>query len=96
MILPSLGILEGESLLNDATGPVLYRLTVVAALTGAFSSAAAAGSFLFLSTGGVILGVACGFFASAQSASFLDFSTCAMPLMARVPIPLLRIGNGRT
>ena len=30
-------LLEGESLVNDATGLVLYRFAVVAALTGAFS-----------------------------------------------------------
>ena len=30
-------LLEGESLLNDATGLVLYRIAVVAALTGTFS-----------------------------------------------------------
>lgn len=30
-------ILEGESLVNDAAGLVLYRFTVAAAMTGAFS-----------------------------------------------------------
>src|SRR5215831_6795672 len=30
-------VLEGESLVNDATGLVLYRFAIVAALTGSFS-----------------------------------------------------------
>ncbi len=45
-------LLEGESLLNDATGLVLYRMAAVAALTGAFSGADAAGSFVLLIAGG--------------------------------------------
>jgi CPA1 family monovalent cation:H+ antiporter len=39
-------LLEGESLLNDATGLVLFRFAVAAALTGAFSASDALGSFL--------------------------------------------------
>jgi len=60
----TVALLEGESLLNDATGLVLYRLTVVAGLTGAFNSAAATGSFVGLIFGGVVLGVVCGIVAS--------------------------------
>ena len=37
-------LLEGESLLNDATGLVLYRIAVVAALTGAFNGMGAVAS----------------------------------------------------
>jgi CPA1 family monovalent cation:H+ antiporter len=51
-----LHILEGESLLNDASGLVCMRFAVVAALTGAFSFGAAAATFLWL----VIAGVGCG------------------------------------
>lgn len=65
-------LLEGESLLNDATGLVLYRMAVVAALTGAFSGTAAAGSFVLLILGGVALGIACGYLASALIARFLE------------------------
>ncbi len=65
-------LLEGESLLNDATGLVLYRIAVVAALTGTFSSVGAAGSFALLIMGGVAVGVACGYGASALIARFLD------------------------
>ena len=65
-------LLEGESLLNDATGLVLYRIAVVATLTGAFSSSNAAGSFLLLILGGVVVGVACGYVASTATGRFLD------------------------
>ncbi len=53
-------LLEGESLLNDATGLVLFRLAVVATLTGAFEPAAAVGSFVLLAVGGVGVGLAGG------------------------------------
>ena len=48
--------LEGESLLNDATGLVLFRFAVAAVLTGAFSIPAAAGSFAVLVAGGIAVG----------------------------------------
>ena len=51
-------ILEGESLLNDASGLVCLRFAVAAALTGTFSLWQAAGTFLWLALGGVAIGVA--------------------------------------
>ncbi|WP_338034048.1 Na+/H+ antiporter [Lichenicola cladoniae] len=65
-------LLEGESLLNDATGLVLYRFAVVATLTGAFSSTAAVGSFILLTVGGVAVGIACGYLVSTVTSRFLD------------------------
>ena len=53
-------LLQGESLLNDATGLVLFRFAVVAALTGAFSATAAVGSFALLSVGGAAIGFVIG------------------------------------
>ena len=53
-------LLEGESLVNDAAGLVLYRFAVVAALTGAFDAGEAAVSFVGLALGGVAAGVAFG------------------------------------
>lgn len=52
-----LHILEGESLLNDASGLVCMRFAVAAALTGAFSLANAAETFLWLAFGGVAIGI---------------------------------------
>lgn len=51
-----LRILEGESLLNDASGLVCMRFAVVAVLTGSFSPLAAVGSFLWLAIGGLAVG----------------------------------------
>jgi len=51
-------ILEGESLLNDASGLVCMRFAVAAALTGTFSIVEASGAFLWLAAGGVFIGVA--------------------------------------
>ncbi|MFL5251896.1 MAG: cation:proton antiporter, partial [Rhodopila sp.] len=53
-------LLEGESLVNDASGLVLYRLAVAAALTGAFSLSSAALNFITLSAGGIIVGLGFG------------------------------------
>lgn len=51
-------ILEGESLLNDATGLTCMRIAVIAATTGAFSVGNAIGTFLWLALVGVAVGVA--------------------------------------
>jgi monovalent cation/hydrogen antiporter len=50
-------ILEGESLLNDASGLVCMRFAVAAALTGAFSPLDAFGTFLWIAIGGIAIGV---------------------------------------
>ncbi|MBK4736627.1 Na+/H+ antiporter [Noviherbaspirillum pedocola] len=49
-------ILEGESLLNDATGLVCFRFAVAAALTGSFSLASASVTFLWLAAAGMVTG----------------------------------------
>lgn len=50
-------ILEGESLLNDASGLVCLRFAVAAAMTGVFSLPDAVLTFLWLAIGGVAVGV---------------------------------------
>jgi len=49
-------ILEGESLLNDASGLVCLRFAVAAALTGGFSIQNAALNFLWVALGGIAIG----------------------------------------
>ena len=56
-------ILEGESLVNDATALVAYRFAVVAVTTGSFSLAQAGGKFFIVGIGGVLIGVAVGWLA---------------------------------
>jgi CPA1 family monovalent cation:H+ antiporter len=51
-------IIEGESLLNDASGLVCFRFAVTAALTGHFSLARASLTFLWVALAGIAAGVA--------------------------------------
>jgi monovalent cation/hydrogen antiporter len=53
-------ILEGESLVNDATGIVAYRVAVAAVVTGAFSVWEAGLQFVVGAAGGIAVGFAVG------------------------------------
>ena len=50
-------VLEGESLVNDASGLVLYKFAVAAVLTSAFSLADASVQFLLVAAGGTAFGM---------------------------------------
>jgi CPA1 family monovalent cation:H+ antiporter len=50
-------LIEGESLVNDASGLVLYRFAVAAALTGTFSLVQATGQFVLVAAGGIVVGI---------------------------------------
>ena len=56
-------ILEGESLVNDATALVAYRFALAAVATGSFSLAHASGQFFIVATGGILTGLAIGWLA---------------------------------
>ncbi len=53
-------ILEGESLVNDATALVAYRMAVASVIGGAFSLSDAIGKFAIVSVGGIAVGLAGG------------------------------------
>ncbi|HLG75082.1 MAG TPA: Na+/H+ antiporter [Ktedonobacteraceae bacterium] len=53
-------IVEGESLINDATGLVVYTFAVAAAVTGAFQATTAGWQFIFVSVGGLAIGLLIG------------------------------------
>ena len=55
-----LTILEGESLLNDATALLIYRLAVGAAAAGSFSAAEVAPAFLLAVAGSLVAGPVLG------------------------------------
>jgi monovalent cation/hydrogen antiporter len=59
-----MALLEGESLVNDATGLVLYRFAVATAMTGVFSGWALIGQFGLIAVGGILLGIAMGWITS--------------------------------
>jgi CPA1 family monovalent cation:H+ antiporter len=51
-------ILEGESLVNDASGLVIYKFAVAAVMTGAFSLFDASVQFVEAAAGGIAIGIA--------------------------------------
>lgn len=51
-------ILEGESLLNDASGLVCMRFAVAAAVSGTFSAGDAVLTFVYVALGGIAIGLA--------------------------------------
>ena len=54
-------IVESESLVNDGTALVLYRVAVVAAISGAFSVWDASWRFVWAVVGGIAIGIVVGF-----------------------------------
>ena len=70
-------IVGGESLVNDGTGLVAYRLAVAAVVTGTFSAWEAGLDFLLVGGGGIILG--------------LIFARIVLPLWKRVTDPSIFI-----
>src|SRR5678816_363155 len=50
-------VIEGESLVNDATALVAYRFALMAIATGSFSLGKAALQFVMVATGGAIIGL---------------------------------------
>jgi len=58
-------ILNGESLINDASGLVAFKFAAAAAATGAFSFMEAAQEFILLAGGGFVAGLAVAFLIGA-------------------------------
>src|SRR5262249_43287401 len=56
-------VLEGESLLNDATALVAYRVAIAAVVTGTFSLTRATGQFFLVGLGGNAVGLVVGWLA---------------------------------
>lgn len=54
-------VLEGESLVNDASGLLLYQMAIAAAVAGQFTVPHAATVFSMLTVIGVAVGLACGY-----------------------------------
>ena len=53
-------VVEGESLVNDGTGLVLYRVAVAAVVTGSFSALYTGGLFVVSALGGILVGLVVG------------------------------------
>ncbi len=55
---PLMHMLQGEALMNDATGLVTFKFALAAAITGAFSLTEASFTFVLVALGGLAIGVA--------------------------------------
>ncbi len=82
-------ILEGESLLNDASGLVCFRFAIAAVMTGVFSVTQASLTFLWLALAGVAIGVAVTMLVTwAQRWLFRHFGEPAgSPILVNMLIP---------
>ncbi|QVN11805.1 Na+/H+ antiporter [Burkholderia sp. LAS2] len=65
-------ILEGEALMNDASGLVALKFAIAAALTGVFSLRAASVTFVIVAAGGLATGAIVAWLFSALSTRFLN------------------------
>jgi CPA1 family monovalent cation:H+ antiporter len=69
-----IAILDGESLVNDATSFTTYRFAVAAAVTGAFSLTEASVRFVTVVIGGIVAGMAVGWVAATVQRRLDDAS----------------------
>ena len=89
-------ILEGESLINDATALIAYRSAVVAATTvGSFSIAGTGLWFVVAALGGIAIGVLVGLLLTSAWAADLGPDARDRDLAPR-PVRGLPAGRGRS
>ncbi len=66
-------VLEGESLVNDATGLVAFQVALAAVVSGGFSATHAVGRFAFVAAGGVAFGLLVGWLVAHVHRRLDDF-----------------------
>jgi len=91
-------ILEGESLINDATALIAYRFAVAAAVYGTFSALDAGLSFVVVAAGGVAIGLAVGFVVTSAWARISDptleiMTSLLAPFAAYLPAEALGVSG---
>jgi CPA1 family monovalent cation:H+ antiporter len=91
-------ILEGESLVNDATGLVTLRFALAAAASGSFSATHAGLEFAWVVAGGVGLGLAVAMvfervFQLIKDASLLITVSLLVPYIAYLPAERLHVSG---
>jgi len=82
-------VLEGESLVNDASGLVIYKFAVAAVLTGVFSLWQASLQFVGVAVGGIVIGIFMGrlfvFIHRYLGDAFIEvLTTLAVPYVAYI------------
>jgi len=91
-------VLEGESLVNDATGLVIYKFAVAAVLTGVFSLWQASLEFVAVAGGGILIGFLMGqFFVVVHKYlgdAFIEvLTTLAVPYVAYIAAESLHVSG---
>src|SRR5262249_3750395 len=91
-------ILEGESLVNDATGLVTLRFALAAGASGSFSTTQAAMEFVWVVAGGVGLGLAVSLvftrvFHLIKNVSLLVTVSLLVPYIAYLPAERLHVSG---
>ena len=92
-------VLEGESLVNDATALVAYRFAIAAMVSGKFSLPEASGRFLFVVLVGTGIGLAMGWLASHLQRRLNDppvqitISLSLTPFAAYIPAERLHVSG---
>ena len=89
-------ILSTESIVNDATGIVVFNLALAALATGAFSLVDASASFLFLFFGGIAVGLAVGMLANLLSSTVrrLGYDDIVFHVLLDVAMPFITFLTG--
>ncbi|WP_308634068.1 Na+/H+ antiporter [Paenibacillus silvisoli] len=90
-------LLEGEALMNDASGLVAFKFAIAAALTGSFSLGNASVSFLLIAIGGIAVGAVTALLISGirvwLSRSGLEDETMHMLVHLLTPFALYMIAE---
>jgi Na+/H+ antiporter len=91
-------VLEGESLVNDATGLVIYKFAVAAVLTGMFSLWHASLEFVGVAAGGIVVGFLMGLFFvivhKYLGDAFIEvLTTLAVPYIAYIAAESLHVSG---
>lgn len=92
-------ILQGESLVNDATAIVIYRIALGVALGGTLSPGGALGSFALVSAGGISVGLTVGWLVGRlrhslpEDAPVENTVSLLTPLVAYLPAESLHVSG---
>lgn len=91
-------IIEGESLVNDSTALVIYRMALVALFTGSFSITDGAIYFISVTLGGILFGLIVGWISGKVLERISDPTLCiaasiVMPYLAYLPADRLELSG---
>ena len=91
-------VLTAESIVNDATGVVVFNLALAALVSGSFSPAQAGASFLYLFFGGIVTGALTGLAANLATslAQRLGVDDVVFHVLFEVLLPFIAFLAGET